>query len=82
LTTFGWRQSSDIYKDPREVPQGIEWVWKIFGFAITVGAVSLGADFWFNLMKKMVNIRAAGEPKAATQPPLAAGGPAQVGPAA
>ena len=81
LTTFGWRKSSPDYKDPREVPEGIDWLWKLFGLSITVGAVSLGADFWFSLMKNLVNIRAAGKPKAAEPTPAPVGGGVQAGPA-
>ena len=42
-----------------------DWVIKILGWIVTSLAVSLGAPFWFDLLKKLVNIKAAGnEPKA------------------
>jgi hypothetical protein len=42
-----------------------DWVVKILGWIVTALAVSLGAPFWFDLLKKLVNIKAAGnEPKA------------------
>jgi len=42
-----------------------DWVIKILGWIVTALAVSLGAPFWFDLLKKLVNIKAAGnEPKA------------------
>lgn len=34
-----------------------EWTWKLLGFLITAGAVSLGAPFWFDLLSKLVNVR-------------------------
>jgi hypothetical protein len=48
--------------------------WKIlsmiFGWLLTVIAVSMGAPFWFDLLNKLMNIRnAGGKPeKAETQP--------------
>lgn len=33
---------------------------KIFGWLITALAISLGAPFWFDLLKKMINIRGSG----------------------
>jgi len=33
---------------------------KILGFALTALAVSLGAPFWFDMLKKLVNIRSSG----------------------
>jgi len=42
------------------MPKGTEWVGKVFGLLLTVCALSLGAPFWFDMLKKVVNIRAAG----------------------
>jgi len=36
------------------------WVTKLFGLLLTSLAVSLGAPFWFDTLKKVVNIRATG----------------------
>lgn len=42
-----------------------DWVIKILGWIITALAVSLGAPFWFDLLKKLVNIKSTGNtPKA------------------
>lgn len=53
----------------------------VFGWLLTAIAVSLGAPFWFDIMSRLVNLRAAGSPattasqavapsaKAATMPP-------------
>ncbi|MCB0636791.1 MAG: hypothetical protein KDC54_09260 [Lewinella sp.] len=37
-----------------------DWLAKIMGYIVTALAVSLGAPFWFDLLRKIVNIRAAG----------------------
>jgi len=42
------------------------WIWKLFGLGLTVVAVSQGAPFWFDLLKKSVNVRGAGKPPAST----------------
>jgi hypothetical protein len=36
------------------------WMW-IGGLAITTGALSLGAPFWFDLLNKVVNLRSTGK---------------------
>ncbi len=33
---------------------------KLFGLLITAAAISLGAPFWFDILSKVVNIRAGG----------------------
>jgi len=38
-----------------------DWVVKAFGWLVTAMAISLGAPFWFDLLRKMVNIRGAGK---------------------
>jgi hypothetical protein len=35
---------------------------KILGLSITVFAISLGAPFWFDLLKNLINLRSAGKP--------------------
>jgi hypothetical protein len=43
-------------------PQGIaEWFQKVAGILVTGVAVSLGAPFWFDVLSKLVNVRASGE---------------------
>jgi hypothetical protein len=47
----------------------IGWLlWKIVGLAISVFAVSLGAPFWFDMLKQISNIRASGPPPEKTEP--------------
>jgi len=46
----------------------LDWLWKILGWLITAVAISLGAPFWFDLLKKVINIRSAGNiPKIVSQ---------------
>ena len=40
---------------------GEDWLNKIGGLLVTVCAVSLGAPFWFDLLGKLINLRAAGK---------------------
>lgn len=48
---FGWTDS------PKKAG---EWIKKIIGLLITAVAVSLGAPFWFDIINKLIKIRAAG----------------------
>jgi len=47
-------------------------VFKIFGFLMTSMAVSLGAPFWFDLLGRFVNLRAAGAKPPTASKPVAA----------
>ncbi|MFN8570812.1 MAG: hypothetical protein U0132_02070 [Gemmatimonadaceae bacterium] len=38
------------------------WITRIFGIIITVFAVSLGAPFWFDALKRITSIRSTGKP--------------------
>ena len=38
----------------------IDWVVKVLGWVITAFSVTLGAPFWFDLLKKLVNVRNTG----------------------
>lgn len=40
------------------------WLYKIIGWLTTALGLSLGATFWFEMLKKLVNLRAAGPPPA------------------
>ena len=46
------------------------WVIAIVGWLITIGAISMGAPFWFNLLNKVASLRSTGDPppKASAQP--------------
>ena len=47
---FGWEKA----------PEKIDWLLKVVGLLLTVLATSLGAPFWFEMLKKIVNIKTAG----------------------
>ena len=52
---------------PTEVPNDVlAWLAKVAGLALTVGAVMLGAPFWFDLLSKVVRVRATGAPPPAS----------------
>jgi hypothetical protein len=56
---LGWTVKSG--GDPRNVPRDAQgWIFKIIGLLVTVFAISLGAPFWFDLLNKIVSIRASG----------------------
>ncbi|MGH7165695.1 MAG: hypothetical protein ACREIS_09260 [Nitrospiraceae bacterium] len=61
---IGWAWSNG---DPRRVPDPHDirgWFMKVLGLLFTTIAVSLGAPFWFDMLNKLINIRAAGKPPA------------------
>ncbi|MGB0713096.1 MAG: hypothetical protein ACPGUC_06000, partial [Gammaproteobacteria bacterium] len=44
-------------------PDPSAWVTKVFGLLVSLFAVSLGAPFWFNVLRNLVNLRATGMPQ-------------------
>jgi hypothetical protein len=51
-------------QDPREIPGDFGgWVLKILGILITAAALTFGAPFWFDLLKRFVSLRSSGDPK-------------------
>ena len=56
---IGWTtETGDRNRRPDDFPG---WLVKIIGIFITAFAVTLGAPFWFDLLSKLVNLRAAGK---------------------
>lgn len=54
---IGWKQTAADNLDPRGIPHGFwEWLYKIFGLAMSILAVSMGATFWFDILKKLINL--------------------------
>ena len=52
---LGW--SRDPY-DPRALPQGRRaWLLKVFGLSVTIMATSLGAPFWFDMLRRLIGLR-------------------------
>lgn len=74
---IGWAPEK---KDGRPNPDPRRWpgwnmglLTKLLGLAITVGALSLGAPFWFDLLNKISKLRSSGErPSTAPSQPRAA----------
>jgi len=46
------------------------WILKIVGLLATTLAVSLGAPFWFDVLSKIMQIRAAGDPPPPSTPSI------------
>jgi hypothetical protein len=46
----------------------LDWVCKLVGLFLTAAAISLGAPFWFDLLNKIVNLRASLVPKPSNPP--------------
>ena len=60
---LGWDLS--FGNGPTQLPNdALAWLAKLAGLAITIGAVMLGAPFWFDLLGKIMSIRGAGSPPA------------------
>jgi ElaB/YqjD/DUF883 family membrane-anchored ribosome-binding protein len=51
---LGW------YPDELKKLKPVDWGLKILGWLITALAISLGAPFWFDVLKRLVNIRSSG----------------------
>lgn len=60
------------YKGDKPEPNFPWWLSKILGLLLTVGAASLGAPFWFDMLNKFINVRSAGKsPDEVAKPPEA-----------
>jgi hypothetical protein len=58
-----WASATGTSPKPTDVPRDPgAWVQKLLGLLVTAAAVSLGAPFWFDMLNKAVNLRAAGQP--------------------
>lgn len=67
--TFREFQQLGIPLGWKSQPQGWEWANKIVGLLLTALSASLGAPFWFDKLKKVVNIRATGPSPEESQKP-------------
>ena len=53
--------------DPTEAPNDVlAWLAKVAGLLLTIGAVMLGAPFWFDLLSKVMRVRSTGAPPPAS----------------
>jgi len=53
---IGWNQA----KNEKDTNPWLFWFMKVVGWFITAGAAMQGAPFWFDTLKKLVNIRSSG----------------------
>ena len=49
---LGW-SAGDVFVSP------VAWLQRILGWLVTALAISLGAPFWFNALKKILSIRSS-----------------------
>ena len=62
---IGWIGSTPEIIDPREAPMNTKgWLFKILGLLFTAIAISLGAPFWFDVLNKLMQLRASGKREA------------------
>jgi hypothetical protein len=62
---LGWKLSAG--DGPTEIPNDpLAVVAKLLGLALTVGALMLGASFWFDLLSKIMRVRSTGAPPPAS----------------
>jgi hypothetical protein len=62
---LGWELS--FGDAPTQLPNdGVAWLAKLLGLAMTIAAVLLGAPFWFDLLSKIVRVRSTGAPPPAS----------------
>jgi hypothetical protein len=58
---LGW--TSGPANDPRRPPTALGgWLLKLLGLLLTVIALSLGSQFWFQLLNRFINLRSTGPP--------------------
>ncbi len=53
---LGWTSIEDTLKEDSLV----DWLYRILGWFVTALAISLGAPFWFDILKKFVQVRGSG----------------------
>jgi hypothetical protein len=62
---LGWEFS--LGDEPTQLPNDfVAWLAKLIGLSLTIGAAMLGAPFWFDLLSKIVRVRATGAPPPAS----------------
>jgi hypothetical protein len=63
---LGW--ASAPAGDPSRRPTALAgWLLKLLGLLLTVIALSLGSEFWFQLLNKLINLRSTGPPPSTIQ---------------
>jgi len=63
---LGWNLFK-VGDEPQDIPNDVTGgISKLLGLILTVAALSLGAQFWFDLLGKIVRVRGTGAPPAAS----------------
>lgn len=71
---IGWAKTAEGSLDPRGVPDNFwDWFYKVLGLLMSTLAVSMGAPFWFDILKKLISLR--NTPKGQETPPTLAPAP-------
>ncbi|MEG4817423.1 hypothetical protein [Microcoleus sp. K5-D4] len=58
---LGWSEPNRLERDKQGNLLWPAFMEKLFGWILSGVAISMGADFWFEALKKMINIRNAGK---------------------
>jgi len=66
---IGWRVTKNLDDPQRLPPAPVHLPRKLFGWVLTWLLISLGAPFWYDMLNKLVNLRAAGKPPETTTKP-------------
>lgn len=57
-----WNPEGAQASDPRARPEDLgEWALKVLGLLFTAAALTMGAPFWFDSLKRFVTVRSAGK---------------------
>lgn len=61
---LGWN-ASDLHF-PEKI-DWVKWILRLLGWLLTIFAISLGAPFWFDVLRKVMSIRSSGPPPPAAE---------------
>ena len=57
---LGWKTSTDPNHNESNPTDAYNWLKKILGLLLSSAAISLGAPFWFNVLKTLASLRSVG----------------------
>ena len=59
---IGWNYDVSQEEDPRGKPEGAGWLYKILGILLSSLAVSQGAPFWVDVVRRLIGLRKGSVP--------------------
>jgi hypothetical protein len=59
--TWGWGNGYIVGTKDWKEQNSYDLISKLFGILLTTVAASMGAPFWFDMLNKLINIRAVGK---------------------